>query len=200
MSQLSNFSENYENFNEFEILSENLQSDNEESKNISKLEEIEGIEELEEIDELEEIKELEELEEIEEINEFPNEAYGDLMKLVIENNLSNKAGNAVIKFFNKHSNLSVSPLPKNIESGRKLIDKMNKPEFTNSQHLILIHNNKEYFIYYQPIKNCIQNLLSNLEISRHLVYNYENIEVKLFLEFLILIYNYLIIYYYYYII
>ena len=72
MSQLSNFSENYENFNEFEILFENLQSDNKESKNISKLEEI---------------------------NEFPNEAYGDLMKLVIENNLSNKAGNTFIKFF-----------------------------------------------------------------------------------------------------
>ena len=73
---------------------------------------------------------------------------------------------------------------------------MNKPEFTNSQHLILIHNNKEYFIYYQPIKNCIQNLLSNPEILCHLMYHYENMKVKLFLEFLILIYNYLIIYYY----
>ncbi|RHZ45893.1 hypothetical protein Glove_645g25 [Diversispora epigaea] len=59
--------------------------------------------------------------EVENIKEFPNEAYADLMALVIENNLNNKAGNAIIKFFNKHSDLSqLSPLPKNIETGRKL--------------------------------------------------------------------------------
>ncbi|RHZ82281.1 hypothetical protein Glove_110g25 [Diversispora epigaea] len=44
--------------------------------------------------------------EVENIKEFPNEAYADLMALVIENNLNNKAGNAIIKFFNKHSDLS----------------------------------------------------------------------------------------------
>ncbi|RHZ87755.1 hypothetical protein Glove_30g68 [Diversispora epigaea] len=46
--------------------------------------------------------------EVESIREFPNEAYANLMTLVIENNLSNKAGNAIIKFFNKHSDLPQS--------------------------------------------------------------------------------------------
>ncbi|RHZ57977.1 hypothetical protein Glove_380g9 [Diversispora epigaea] len=56
--------------------------------------------------------------EVENIKEFPNETYADLMALVIENNLNNKAGNAIIKFFNKHSDLSqLSPLPKNIKTG-----------------------------------------------------------------------------------
>ncbi|RHZ83633.1 hypothetical protein Glove_89g16 [Diversispora epigaea] len=51
-----------------------------------------------------------------EIKEFPNEAYADLMTLVTKHNLSNKAGNSIIKFFNRHSDLSQSPLPKNIET------------------------------------------------------------------------------------
>ena len=60
-----------------------------------------------------------------EIEDFPNEAYADLMKLVINHNLNNKAGNAIIKFFNKYSNLVQSSLPKNIETGQKFMDKMN---------------------------------------------------------------------------
>ncbi|RHZ58982.1 hypothetical protein Glove_366g43 [Diversispora epigaea] len=51
------------------------------------------------------------------VEEFPNESYADLMTLVTKYNLNNKAGNAIIKFSNKHSNLSISPLPKNIKTG-----------------------------------------------------------------------------------
>ncbi|RHZ86714.1 hypothetical protein Glove_46g114 [Diversispora epigaea] len=83
-----------------------------------------------------------------EIKEFPNEAYADLMTLVTKHNLSNKAGNSIIKFFNRHSDLSQSPLPKNIET--------------------------EYFINYRPIKNCIEILLSNSEILQHFIFKYEN--------------------------
>ncbi|KAF0377361.1 zn-finger domain-containing protein [Gigaspora margarita] len=49
-----------------------------------------------------------------EYDEFSNEAYTDLMVLVTKYKLSNAAGNAIISFFNKHSNHSKSPLPKNI--------------------------------------------------------------------------------------
>ena len=52
--------------------------------------------------------------------EFPNEAYKDLMLLVTNHKLNNKAGNAVIHFFNKHSTLLKSPLPKNIKKGESL--------------------------------------------------------------------------------
>ncbi|RHZ67776.1 hypothetical protein Glove_299g53 [Diversispora epigaea] len=51
-----------------------------------------------------------------EIKEFSNKAYADLMTLVTKYNLSNKAGNSIIKFFNRHSDLSQSPLPKNIKT------------------------------------------------------------------------------------
>src|SRR2546421_8026148 len=59
--------------------------------------------------------------------EFPNEAYKDLMLLVTDHKLNNKAGNAVIRFFNKHSTLLKSPLPKNIKNRREFMNKMNYP-------------------------------------------------------------------------
>ncbi|RHZ78647.1 hypothetical protein Glove_158g20 [Diversispora epigaea] len=59
------------------------------------------------------------------------------MALVIENNLNNKAENAIIKFFNKHSDLfQLSPLPKNIETGRKFMDKMNISQLSYSKYCI----------------------------------------------------------------
>src|SRR6266542_1697467 len=54
--------------------------------------------------------------------EFPNDAYKDLMLLVIRHKLNNRAGNDIIRFFNKYANLTKSPLPKNIEKGRALMN------------------------------------------------------------------------------
>ena len=154
MSHSSNIPEEYENFDEIlpeslQILPESLQS----------------------------LPGYNEESEVENIKEFPNEAYADLMTLVTENNLSNKAENAIIKFFNKHSDLSRSPLPKSIETGQKFMDKMNISHLSYSKHCILKHNNQEYFINYRPIKNCIENLLSNPEISRHFIFKYKNMKV-----------------------
>ena len=115
-----------------------------------------------------------------EIKEFPNEAYADLITLVTKHNLSNKAGNSIIKFFNRHSDLSRSSLPKNIETGQKFMDKMNISQLSYSKHCILVHNNREYFINYRPIKNCIDILLSNPEILQHFIFKYENKKVNIY--------------------
>ncbi|RHZ82189.1 hypothetical protein Glove_112g40 [Diversispora epigaea] len=112
------------------------------------------------------------------VKEFSNESYTDLMTLVIKYNLNNKAGNAIIKFFNKHSNLSISSLPKNIETGQKYMDKMNLSQLLYYKHRILVHNNKEYFINYQPVIKCIENILSNLEISQLFIYDYKKLEIE----------------------
>ncbi|RHZ79756.1 hypothetical protein Glove_141g113 [Diversispora epigaea] len=117
--------------------------------------------------------------EVENIKEFPNEAYADLMALVIENNLNNKAGNAIIKFFNKHLDLSqLSPLPKNIETGRKFMDKMNISQLSYSKYCVLTHNSQDYFVHYHPIKNCIKTLLSNPDILKNLMFRYENLKIE----------------------
>src|SRR2546429_4614010 len=78
--------------------------------------------ELEESEESEESEIFEESKESEPeaSTEFPNDAYKDLMVLITKHKLNNKAGNAIIQFFNKHSSLSKSPLPKNIEKDEHL--------------------------------------------------------------------------------
>ncbi|KAF0541170.1 zn-finger domain-containing protein [Gigaspora margarita] len=58
--------------------------------------------------------------ESQEYDEFPNEAYANLMLLVTKYKLSNTAENAIISFFNKHSNHFKSLLPKNIKQGKLL--------------------------------------------------------------------------------
>src|SRR5205823_12163872 len=85
------------------------ESDNsQESNNI--LVESDNVEESDNVDNVDNI------EKSDNANEFPNEAYADLMTLVTDYKLSNRAGNAIIKFFNKHSNVPQSPLPINIEN------------------------------------------------------------------------------------
>ncbi|RHZ58063.1 hypothetical protein Glove_376g5 [Diversispora epigaea] len=59
-------------------------------------------------------------------------------------------------------------------SDRKFMDKMNISQLSYSKHCILVHNNREYFINYCPIKNCIEILLSNPEILQHFIFKYEN--------------------------
>src|ERR1700716_62972 len=67
-------------------------------------------------------------EKVSEVNiNYPNEAYEDFMTLVTKHRLSNATGNAIIRFFNKHTNLDKSLLPKSTEQGQKYMDKMNQP-------------------------------------------------------------------------
>ncbi|RHZ86716.1 hypothetical protein Glove_46g110 [Diversispora epigaea] len=54
------------------------------------------------------------------------------------------------------------------------MDKINISQLSYSKHCILVHNNREYFINYCPIKNCIEILLSNSEILQHFIFKYEN--------------------------
>ena len=55
-------------------------------------------------------------EKVSEVNvNYSNEAYEDFMTLVTKHRLSNATGNAIIRFFNKHTNLDKSLLPKSIE-------------------------------------------------------------------------------------
>jgi hypothetical protein len=108
--------------------------------------------------------------------DFPNEVYADFMNLITKYNVNNKTADAFIKFFNKYSNLSQSPLPKNIKAGRKYMDKMDILHLSHEKHSLFV-DNEEYFIYYRPILECIKNLLFNPEIVQHFVYYYQDLRV-----------------------
>jgi hypothetical protein len=87
---------------------------------------------------------------------FPNEAYGDLMALVTKHKLNNASGNAIIKFFNKHANLTTSPLPKSIKQGREYMDNMNLPNLTYYKTCVKNYNKKEYYLHHRFLLSCIK--------------------------------------------
>ena len=147
------------------------ESDNsQESNNI--LVESDNVEESDNVDNVDNI------EKSDNANEFPNEAYADLMTLVTDYKLSNRAGNAIIKFFNKHSNVPQSPLPINIEKGRKFMNNMKFPNLTFKKICIVSHNHKEYFLHYQDLIHCIKNILAIPDIIQDFALSFENCKIK----------------------
>lgn len=108
---------------------------------------------------------------------YPNEAYADLMTLVTKYKLNNATGNAIIKFFNKHANLSISPLPKSIEKGRKHMDNMNIPNLTYDKTFIIKYNNKDYYLHHRSLINCVKHILSITDISTHFMQKFESLKV-----------------------
>ncbi|KAF0416256.1 zn-finger domain-containing protein [Gigaspora margarita] len=107
-------------------------------------------------------------------DEFPNEAYANLMVLVTKYKLSNVAGNAIISFFNKHSNHSKSPLPKNIKQGNLFMNNM-KFNLSYKKTKVLDHDNTEYFLYHMLLMSCIQNILEISDISQTFALEYEEL-------------------------
>ncbi|GET62655.1 hypothetical protein GLOIN_2v1783703 [Rhizophagus irregularis DAOM 181602=DAOM 197198] len=108
--------------------------------------------------------------------EFPNDAYKDLMLLVTKYKINNKGGNEIIRFFNKHLNLTESPLPKNIEQGRAFMNNMQFSNLEFSKVLITKHKDKDYFLYYQNLIQCIKNILTVPDITQNFALSYENYE------------------------
>ncbi|RHZ83382.1 hypothetical protein Glove_95g13 [Diversispora epigaea] len=126
---------------EFETDESKSKSDETETESESKSDktEFESDKTNNESDEFEESESAEE--ETETIPKFSNNIYSDLMTLIIQHNLNNKARNAIIRFFNKHSNLLTSLFPKNIEQGRKLMDRMKLINLLNKEKT---NNNRNY--------------------------------------------------------
>jgi hypothetical protein len=121
-------------------------------------------------------------------DEFPNEAYADLMILVTKYKLSNAAGNAIITFFNKHSNHSKSPLPKNIKQGKEFMNNINS-NLSYKKTKILELDNTEYFLYHLPLISCIENILEIPDIAQNLEFEYKELykTTKVYITFNILI-------------
>ena len=129
-------------------------------------------------------------------NEFPNEAYADLMVLVTKHKLSNAAGNAIISFFNKHSNLEASPLPKNIKQGKDFMNNI-KSNLSYKKTKVLDLNNTEYFLYHVPLISCIKNILNIPDIALNLEFEYKELykTTEVYITFNIICkYNYFFFY------
>ncbi|POG68665.1 hypothetical protein GLOIN_2v1480628 [Rhizophagus irregularis DAOM 181602=DAOM 197198] len=69
-----------------------------------------------------------------------------------------------------------SPLPKNIEQGRAFMNNMKFSNLEFSKVLITKHKDKDYFLYYQNLIQCIKNILAIPDITQNFALSYENFE------------------------
>src|SRR5436305_12057113 len=97
--------------------------------------------------------------------------------VVTKHKFNNATSNAIIKFFNKHINLNTFPLSKSIEKECKYIDNMNLSTLTFTKTLVKNYKNKEYYLHYQSLINCIKNILSISNISQNFILTFEKLEV-----------------------
>ena len=100
---------------------------------------------------------------------WPNDAYRDFMELMVENNISNKTGDKIIKFFNKHSNLENSPLPKSAKSGKDYLNQINSPSVAFKEKVVITYEEVDFKLYYRPIFHAIQVLLQRPKVANNFV-------------------------------
>jgi hypothetical protein len=105
----------------------------------------------------------------ENIAKWPNDAYRDFMELMVENNISNKTGDKIIKFFNKHSNLGTSPLPKSAKSGKDYLNQINSPSVDFKEKVVATYDEVNFKLYYRPIFRAIQTLLQRPKVADNFV-------------------------------
>ena len=90
---------------------------------------------------------------------WPNDAYRDFMKLIIDGNISNKIGDKIIKLFNKYSNLEKSPLPKLTKSGKDYLNQINSPSLDFKEKVVATHSEVDFKLYYRLVFQAIQALV-----------------------------------------
>ena len=104
------------------------------------------------------------------IAEWPNVAYRDFLELIVEGNISNKMGDKIINFFNKHSNLEKSPLPSSTKKGKDYLNQINSPLVDFKEKIVESYNEVDFTLYYRPIFRAIQALLQRPEVANNFVY------------------------------
>ena len=101
---------------------------------------------------------------------WPNDAYREFMELIIEGNISNKMGDKIIKFFNKHSNLKDSPLPNSTKNGKNYLNQINSPSLNFKEKVVATYNEVNFTLYYRPIFRSIQTLIQRSEVADNFVH------------------------------
>ncbi|RIB01927.1 hypothetical protein C2G38_2293264 [Gigaspora rosea] len=103
-------------------------------------------------------------------------------------NLSNSAGDAFITFFNKFSNLDISPLPPSTKARKEFFDNTIVPYMMFKEVPVKMFQNVEYVFYYRSLIKTIKSLLMIDSINQSLVLQYEdkkevrNSECRIFRE------------------
>ena len=91
---------------------------------------------------------------------------------MVHHKLSNNVGDAFLKFLHKHANLPKKTLPSSTRNGLQFLDSLKKKRTSFDSLPISNINNIIYNFEYRPIISGIEEIVSNAEIAKELVFDY----------------------------
>src|SRR5207253_237458 len=81
-------------------------------------------------------------------------------------------------YSNLLSDISIMSYEENIEKRRTFMNKMKFSNLSFNKICITYHNGKEYFLHYQSLIQCIENILAVPDITQNFALSFENYEHK----------------------
>ena len=91
---------------------------------------------------------------------------------MIHYKLSNNVGDAFLKFLHKHAKFPKKTLPASTRIGLQFLDGLKKPRTSFSSLSVININDNIYNFEYRPILSGIEEIVSNTEIAKELVFEY----------------------------
>ena len=92
------------------------------------------------------------------------------MTTVTQYHLSNAAGDSVLRILKKHC---TNQLPGSTKKGREFIDNMNIKGLRFKEKYLTTFEGEIYKLHYRPIYDAIKSLVSNPDLSKDFLFDYE---------------------------
>ena len=104
---------------------------------------------------------------------FPNPAYEAFVQLVTKHKLSYSVVNDIIHLFNNFCMDPAAILPSNAKAARVFLDSIQIPHILYKKTIIMMEYDKiQYTLYHCTIFDAIKELLSNKELFKYCVFDY----------------------------
>ena len=103
---------------------------------------------------------------------FPNPAYEAFVQLVTKHKLANSVANDAIHLFNNFHMDPTATLPSNAKAARALLDSIKIPHILYKKTIVMEYNQIQYTLHHRTIVDAIKELLSNKEIFKYCVLDY----------------------------
>ena len=103
---------------------------------------------------------------------FPNPAYEAFVQLVTKHKLAGSVANDVIHLFNNFHMDPTATLPSNAKAARALLDSIKIPHILYKKTIVMEYNQIQYTLHHRTIVDAIKELLSNKEIFKYCVLDY----------------------------
>ena len=104
---------------------------------------------------------------------FPNPAYEAFVQLVTKHKLADSVTNDIIHLFNNFHMNPAAILPSNAKSVRTLFDSIKISHILYTKTIVMEYNQVQYMLHHRSIFDVIKELLSNKEIFKYCIFNYE---------------------------